>query len=71
MTEQRNLYDSLACLKEDIKTLVLNGEEKVAFELFVEETRKMLGNPAKLPDSYKPRTAEQIKIDLYKELANR
>lgn len=71
MKEERNLYDGLACLKEDIKTLVMSGEEKVAYDLFVEETRKMLGNPAKLPNNFKPRTAKQIKEELYSNLAKK
>lgn len=58
------LMQEMAALKEDMKTLNMAGEQDAMWELFVRETRRMLGKTPELPKDFSNRKAEQIMKDL-------
>ncbi|MCA2422547.1 hypothetical protein P3602_22715 [Vibrio parahaemolyticus] len=63
---ENSLAHQLAALKEDIKTLEINGEHQAVYDLFVERTRELIGHKAKLPEGFNGRSCEEIKADLYR-----
>ncbi|MDN2484013.1 hypothetical protein [Vibrio agarivorans] len=59
-----SLVKELAAMKEDMKTLKMAGEDDAMYELFVRETRRLLGRRPEIAESFKQRSAEEILTDL-------
>ncbi|EGQ9742357.1 hypothetical protein FWP33_07465 [Vibrio parahaemolyticus] len=64
VNEHHTLKTQMAAMKEDIKTLVLANEHEAAYDLFIHQTRHLLGHQAELPKNFKCRSAEEIKAAL-------
>ncbi|MEZ8733935.1 hypothetical protein [Vibrio sp. 10N.239.312.D08] len=55
----------IASMKEDMKTLWLNGKDEEAQELFIRETRRILGKTQELSSDFSKRSTEEIIEELY------
>lgn len=63
--EDSSKLAEVAAMKEDIKFLKLNNEDKLADELFILETRRILGNNPQMPcDYYVRQTVDEIRAEM-------